>query len=56
MSLWLHTLTMTTLEKEYDSVTEQLDKLFHDIDQGKLDKTGSFYTHIQKVKSDAPKE
>lgn len=40
----------------YASVKEQLDKLFHDIDQGKLDKTGSFYTHIKKVKDDAPKE
>ena len=41
---------------DYAPVKEQLDKLFHDIDQGKLDKTGSFYTHIKKVKDDAPKE
>ena len=40
----------------YATVREQLDKLFHDIDQGKLDKTGSFYTHIKQVKDDAPKE
>ena len=29
---------------------EQLDKLYHDIDDGKLDKTGSWYTHIKAVK------
>ena len=45
-----------TRRETYASVREQLDKLFHDIDQGKLDKTGSFYTHIKKVKDDAPKE
>lgn len=45
-----------TRKLNYVSVREQLDKLFHDIDQGKLDKTGSFYTHIKKVKDDAPKE
>ena len=29
---------------------EQLDKLYHDIDDGKLDKTGSWYTHIKALK------
>ena len=29
---------------------EQLDKLWHDINDGKLDKTGSWYTHIKTVK------
>ena len=29
---------------------EQLDKLYHDIDDEKLDKTGSWYTHIKAVK------
>ena len=29
---------------------EQLDKLYHDIDDGKLDKTGSWYKHIKAVK------
>ena len=29
---------------------EQLDKLYHDINDGKLDKTGSWYTHIKSVK------
>ena len=35
---------------EYLSWREQLDKLYHDIDDGKLDKTGSWYTHIKSVK------
>ena len=35
---------------EYLSWNEQLDKLWHDIDDGKLDKTGSWYTHIKAVK------
>ena len=35
---------------EYLSWREQLDKLWHDIDDGKLDKTGSWYTHIKSVK------
>jgi hypothetical protein len=39
----------------YPDLTEQLDKLWHDIDQGKLDKTGDFYTAIKKVKEDSPK-
>tara|TARA_R100000329_G_C7441090_1_gene155104 strand:- start:119 stop:445 length:327 start_codon:yes stop_codon:yes gene_type:complete len=36
-------------------IAEQLDKLFHDIDNGTLDKTGEFYTAIKKVKDDNPK-
>ena len=35
---------------EYLTWQEQLDKLYHDIDDGKLDKTGSWYTHIKAVK------
>ena len=37
-------------KREYLSWEEQLDKLYHDIDDGKLDKTGSWYTHIKAVK------
>ena len=37
-------------QTEYLSWQEQLDKLYHDIDDGKLDKTGSWYTHIKAVK------
>ena len=35
---------------EYLSWNEQLDKLWHDINDGKLDKTGSWYKHIKAVK------
>ena len=34
----------------YSLIRDQLDKLYHDIDDGKLDKTGSWYTHIKAVK------
>ena len=37
-------------QTEYLSWEEQLDKLYHDIDDGKLDKTGSWYKHIKAVK------
>ena len=35
---------------EYLSWQEQLDKLYHDINDGKLDKTGSWYKHIKAGK------
>ena len=35
---------------------EQLDKLYHDINDGKLDKTGSWYKHIKAVKDANSKE
>ena len=41
---------------EYLSWQEQLDKLYHDINDGKLDKTGSWYTHIKAVKDANSKE
>ena len=41
--------------KEYSSVLDQLDQLWHDIDEGKLDKTGSFYTAIKTIKDKYPK-
>jgi len=41
---------------EYLSWQEQLDKLYHDIDDGKLDKTGSWYKHIKAVKDANSKE
>ena len=37
-------------QTEYLTWEEQLDKLYHDIDDGKLDKTGSWYKHIKAVK------
>ena len=39
----------------YDSLPEQLDKLFHDIDAGKLDKTGTWFTSVKAVKDANPK-
>ncbi len=35
---------------EYPIWHEQLDKLWHDIDDGKLDKTGSWYLAVKAVK------
>ena len=43
-------------KREYLSWQEQLDKLYHDINDGKLDKTGSWYTHIKAVKDANSKE
>ncbi len=40
----------------YDSVREQLDKLWHDIDNDRLDKSGSFYIHRKSVKDTFPKD
>jgi hypothetical protein len=43
----------------YPTVTEQLDKLWHDIDAGLLGqpaKTGDFYLAIKSVKDANPKE
>ena len=42
---------------DYNALTigEQLDNLWHDIDEGKLDKTGKFYTSIKVIKDKYPK-
>jgi len=39
----------------YGVLSEQLDKIWHDIDEGKLDKSGEFYAHIKSVKDAHPK-
>ncbi len=39
----------------YGILEEQLDRLWHDINNGVLDKTGTFYNHIKSVKDSAPK-
>ena len=39
-----------TIEKGYEVLGEQLDKLWHDIDNGKLDKNGDFYKDLKAVK------
>jgi len=39
----------------YGGWNAQLDKLWHDIDSSKLDKTGEWYKAVKKVKDDNPK-
>lgn len=39
----------------YPSIGEQLDKLYHDIDNGTLTTAGDFYTALNTVKTDHPK-
>ena len=48
----------TKRAKYYDMLSEQLDKLYHDIDAGKLGadaKTGNFYLSRKAVKDKFPK-
>lgn len=40
----------------YPRIGEQLDMLWHAIDQGNLDKTSEFYTTLLEVKTSIPKE
>ena len=40
---------------EYGGWQEQLDKIYHDINNGKLDETGEWFKAIKKVKDDNPK-
>lgn len=40
----------------YPEIGEQLDMLWHAIDQGTLDKTSEFYTTLANVKNSIPKE
>tara|TARA_Y100000361_G_C10955056_1_gene235792 strand:- start:161 stop:475 length:315 start_codon:yes stop_codon:yes gene_type:complete len=42
-------------ETAYPELKEQLDKLYHDIDNGTLDETGEFFTTLKTVKDDNPK-
>jgi hypothetical protein len=42
-------------KSEYPSLEVQLDKLFHDIDNGTLDETGEFFTALKEVKDNNPK-
>jgi len=46
---------MTGIQTSYPKISEQLDKLWHDIDEGKLDKNGEFYKYIKSVKDTFPK-
>jgi hypothetical protein len=40
---------------EYPPLKEQLDMLFHDIDNAKVDKTGTLYAALKAVKDKYPK-
>lgn len=42
--------------KEYPSITDQLDMLWHAINTNSLDKTSSFYTTLKEIKDKYPKE
>lgn len=47
-----------TISRNYADIGEQLDQLYHDIDDGKLGdtaKSGSWYLAVKKVKDDNPK-
>ena len=39
----------------YPEIWDQLDMLWHAIDEGKVDKTSDFYKALKKVKDDNPK-
>jgi hypothetical protein len=39
----------------YPQLSEQFDKLWHDINNGTLDETGEFFTALKQVKDDNPK-
>ena len=42
-------------KESYPDIAEQLDKLYHDINNGTLDETGNFFTALKTVKDDNPK-
>lgn len=45
----------TDRQLAYPPIAEQLDKLYHDINNGTLDTTGEFFTALNTVKTDNPK-
>ena len=42
--------TASMIDGSYPSIPDQLDKLFHDITDGKLDETGSWYQAVKATK------
>jgi len=42
--------------KEYPSIKDQLDMIWHAIDEDKLDKTSDFYLRLKAVKDEFPKD
>lgn len=45
----------TDREQAYPKLKDQLDMLWHAIDNGTLDKTSDFYTTLKEVKDNNPK-
>ena len=41
-------------KREYPTWQEQIDQLWHDIDDGKLDKTGTWYKAVKAIKDANP--
>ena len=41
-------------KREYPDIKDQLDQLWHDIDDGKLDKTGTWYKAVKAIKDANP--
>ena len=41
--------------QEYPNLALQIDNLFHDINNGTLDKTGKFFTELKAIKDKHPK-
>ena len=41
--------------REYPALKEQMDMIWHAIDEGKLDKTSDFYLKLKAVKDEFPK-
>ena len=51
---WEQNKYKSVRRKQYPSVAEQLDLLYHDMTAGKGDKTGEWYKAIKKIKDDIP--
>ena len=51
----LTTAYVDNRKKEYPGIEEQLDLLWHAIDDGTLDKTSDFYTSLKATKDKYPK-
>ena len=43
------------LDRTYPEIGEQLDAIYRDIANGKLDQTGDFFSMIKTVKNSCPK-
>ena len=52
---WDNKAYQRSREAEYPKIGDQLDKLFHDINNGSLTTSGDFYTAINAIKTKYPK-